>query len=484
MAFNLGAFAGGAAKGIESGVNLQDQLQQRKLREAQYNAFNAQNLGQQAFTNSLIPGMTPMPIGANPQASQPLLSRLPLIGPIGQELGLWGGVPGGQGAPPSPGMPSPGGQPPAMASQPPAPSPAAPPGGQPAGPPDMIQAVAQAVDQANPGLRMSNPAAFSAAVMLGVEHAKAQAATQLDTDFKRAQITGMGSENKLREAQALNIPAQTDLTREQIKTQQAETDIKKEELKLTGPKLKLKQAEIKLKEAEQDAVQSKLRLEEAEINAKVGDYKSQREWRDAQIAKARADRQLEIRKQKTQEAKTQAEMDKMITEGKVNEARAGYLNRKDLGPEANDKRVMQELTKAQVMLRHHQDMKARLLTSINPNDKRIKALVAENDSEITRYAAEVAELEGELSSNKKPETTSPQATPVKTEVPPARQQELGKISNKFLELAKRNDMEGAKRLKDLMVSKGIPQHEIEWALQNARQMGTASSNQPQVPQTP
>lgn len=492
MGFNFGAFAGGAARGIESGSNLADQMQMRKLRQAQMNAFDASNLGKQAFTNSMIPGMTPMPQGAGATGVMSTLERLPLVGQIGRELGLWGDVPGGapagQPAPPTGGMQMAGGMPAPMASPPPggpAPQPAASmgnPAGQPQNSPsDIMQIVAAAIDRANPGLRQSNPAAFSAAVMLGVEHAQKQQESQLNTDYKRAQIAGIGSENKMRDAQVESIPLDRDIKREQLAGHRADTAIKQEELKLTGPKLKLQEATIKLKELEQEAAQAKMRLEEAELNAKVGDYASQKEWRDAQIARARWERQAELQKQKVAEAKSVAEIDKMRTEGKLNEAKAVELQNKGLSPVAKDKQINEALTKAAVQLRHYDNQKARLLTSMTPNDPKIKALVAETQQYIDAYAARVKDLESQLSTAPKPQT---EAAPQKVEIPAPRQQELGKVSSKFLELARKNDMEGAKRLRDLLVSKGVPQHEIDWALQNARTMantGGASSG-PQVPQ--
>lgn len=492
MGFNFGALAGGAAKGIESGTNIADQIQQRRLREAQLNLFNANNLGQQAFTNSLIPGSAPMPQGANPGGgTMDTLSRLPLVGQIGRELGLWGDVPGGQGAPqaggmsaPQPGMP-PAGQPSGMAPQPssPSPSPAGQP--QPAGG-DITNTVAQAIDRANPGLRMSNPAAFSAAVMMGVEHAKSQQAAMLDTDYKRAQITGMGSENELRQAQAKNIPVQTDLTRAQIDNQKAETAIRGEELKIVPAKLKLQEAEVKLREAQATAAQEKMRLDEAELNAKEGDFNSQREWRDAQIANIRAERMLKMEKQKVDELKTKAETEELGTRSQKNTAEAGYAERRGLGPGDQDKLIHQELTKSQVQLRFHENQINDLMTSMTPNDPKIKARIAEHMRSATAYRARVDDLEGQLST-----APQPQAAPAPKEapaIPQPRQQELTKASQKFLELAKANDMEGAKRLKDLMLSKGVPQHEVEWALQNARTMGTTStpapltSSGPQIPQ--
>lgn len=480
MGFNFGAFAGGAAEGITSGSNLADQMQQRRLREAQLNAFNASNLGEQAFTNAMIPGMSAMPQGANAGGQQPLLSRIPFIGDLGAQLGLWGGVPPGQ-----PGMMPPG-QPmarPQMAGSPPRmdmaggqPSPA--PGGQPApsGAPPIAQppagiagatdigTIASAIDQANPGLRQSNPAAFAAAVQMGMKFMQQQQQTGLDTRFKEAQITGMGSENKLREAQAQNIPVQTDLTRAQIENQRAETSIRGEELKIVPAKLKLQEAEVKLREMQAEAAQAKMRVDEAELNAKTGDYQSQREFRDAQIANMRAERLLKMQKQKTDEMKTGAEIQELGSRSKKQEAEAGYAERRGNTPMDQDKLINQELTKAQVQFRFHQNQINDLMTSMNPNDPKIKARINEHMREAAAYGARVKDLEGQLSTAPKTVDNPFQ----QTEVPAVRQSELSKVSQKFAEFARSNNVQEAKRLKELMISKGIPAHEVEWAIQNAR----------------
>lgn len=490
MGFNLGAFAGGAASGIESGVSLNDQIQARKLREAQLNAFNNANLGQQAWTNAQIPGMTPVPQGANQGGIIPILQQLPLVGQLGRELGIWGPTPAAaqppmpafQGGAPTGGMPA--GQPSAAPQASPAPAasaqpPSAVPGmGQNAAP--SMQAVAQAVDAANPGLRQSNPAAFSEAVKLGYKYAQEQAAAALDTRFKEAQITGMGSENKLREAQAANLPVQSDLTRAQIRNQEAEISLKGEELKQKPAELAIKQATLKLEQAKQEAAQNKMRLDEAEANAKIGDYKSQAEWRDAQIANLRSERMLKMQEQKLKELKGSAEVQELGSRSKKQEAEAGYYERKGLTDADQDKLINQELTKSQVQLRFHENQINDLLTSMNPNDPKIKARITEHAKAATAYRARVQDLEGQLSTAKKPETGTAPNPFQNTEITPQRQTELGKISQKFLDLSRSNDTAGAARLVEIMKQKGMPAHEIQWALDNAR---TLSNSAPQVPQS-
>lgn len=493
MGFNFGALAGGMAEGIESGVNLRDQILARQLKQAQLNAFNNNNLGQQAWTNAQIPGMTPMPQGANPGGGGviPILQQLPLVGQLGQELGLWGPTPAAAQPPmPSPqgsapmggmprGQPSPAPQP--QAGSAPAQAPSQPVGQNAAsttstGAPS-IQDVAMAVDKANPGLRQSNPAAFSEAVKLGFKYAQEQAATALDTRYKESQIAGMGSENKLREAQAANLPVQSDLTRAQIENQRAETDVKKGELLLQPQKLKLEEAKVKLEEAKQEAAQNKMRLDEAEANAKVGDFQSQREWRDAQIANLRSERMLKMQKQKFEELKGSAEITELGSRSKKQEAEAGYYDRKGLTDTDQDKLINQELGKAQVQARFHDNQINDLLTSMNPNDPKIKARIQDHMRSAAAYRERVKTLEGQLSTAPKPTVDNPFE---QTEIAPARQTELGKVSQKFLELSKSNDTEGARRLAESMKAKGFPPHEIQWALDNARQL---SKTAPMVPQS-
>lgn len=499
MGFNFGAFGKGLSEGITSGSNLLDQIQQRKLREAQLNAFNNANLGQQAFTNSMIPGATPVPYGASAGGGiGGVLSQVPIVGQIGQELGLWGSPPGSAAPMPAGGRaPQPGGgwtpqtvpTPAPQASGRPAPAPAAPPAmpaGQPAPAPasqasgvPSPQAIASAVDTANPGLRQGNPAAYANAVRLAIEHANQAAGMQLDMDYKRAQITGMGSENDLRKAQAANIPVQTDLTRAQIQNQKMETEVKQGELLLQPQKQRIKEAELKLKEIEQDAAQAKMRLDEAEINAKNEDYGSQRELRDAQIANMRNERLLKMRKQKLDELKGTAEVGELSSRSAKQEAEAGYIAKKGDLPADKDKLINTELTKAQMQLRFHQGQANDLLMSMNPNDPVIQQRIMAHNREAEAYGARVKDLEGQLSTAKKPEGAVDNPFQ-QIDIPVPRQQELGKVSQKFLDFARNNDEAGAERLKNLLVSKGIPQHEINWILDNARVLGqTAPATVPQ-----
>jgi hypothetical protein len=474
MGFNLGALAGGAAEGIESGVSLNDQIQQRRLREAQLNAFNDQNLAQQAFTNSQIPGIS---VG-QPQQPQPLISQMPVIGPLGRSFGLWGAPPPPASQPspvPQQGGMMPPGQP-AMPQANAAPGPAGPASQPSPQGVDNPQAIAQAIDMANPGLRQSNPAAFSQAVRLGVEYAQNQKMQGMDIRLKEAQIAGQGSENKLRDAQVESMPLDRDIKRAQLDTQRAETDIKRGELNMMPQKLKLKEAEIKLEEVKQEAAQAEMRLKEAELNAKTGDYASQREWRDAQIANMRGERMLKMQEQKIKDLKTKAEVEELSSRVKENESKARLNDATATGQvgKVEDKAENQELTKAQMQLRFHENQINDLMTSMNPAAPAIKAQVQHHQAQAQQYRNRVQQLE-KATTTIKPE--APKAAP-KIEAP--RQAELNKISQKFVDLAKANDLEGAKRLKELMAAKGVPQHEIEWALQNARTLGQTAPTQSSV----
>jgi hypothetical protein len=66
-----------------------------------------------------------------------------------------------------------------------------------------------AIDKANPGLRVNNPAAFAQAVQIGISRAAEMQKSQLQSDLTRAQIAGTNSEN------AYRAGPQTDLTRAQ-----------------------------------------------------------------------------------------------------------------------------------------------------------------------------------------------------------------------------------------------------------------------------
>lgn len=463
MGFNFGAFAGGAADGITAGSNLADQMQQRQVRQAQLDALKNGQLGQQAYTNSMIPGATPVPAGAGASPGiVPILQQMPLIGQIGSELGLWdapaqqGGMPQGGPAPAMAGSPASAPRAPSQGIPQPAPQAAA----QPQSGAPTIQDVAMAIDKANPGLRASNPAAFSQAVQLGYAHVQESLDKNLDREYKGAQIGSV----------------------------KAQTEVHKGDAILAPQKLKVQEAEVKLKELQADSVQAKMRLDEAELNAKSGDYSSQREYRDAQIAKMRADRMHQMQKDRTDKLKTDAEVKELKARADMHGAHADYYDSKSTGgasPVAKDKVIHNELTKASVQLRHYDNMKRSLLQSINPNEPRIKSLIAETDQFIGAYRQRVNDLESQLSTAKKPEAPTTQENPFNqgaaTEIPAPRQQELGKLADKFLSYARSGDMEGGRKLSEFLRSKGVPPHEIEWAATQARSLYKQQQSSPQVP---
>lgn len=498
MGFNFGAFAGGAADGIESGSKLADERRTRALRDAQLGAFNAGQQGQQAWVNSMIPGAQPMPQGAGGQGGVvPILSNMPIIGQLGRELGLWGDVPQQPGSQPMPqmaaagqaGQPQGGGMPQQpsygapQASQPPAqaPSPSPIPAGQPAAPsPTSAQAIAAAIDKANPGLRASNPAAFAQAVQMGIAHVQESEKAKLQSDLTRSQISGQDAENVYKGAQTQNLQGpQADLTRANTENVKSQTEVHKGEALLAPAKLKLEQAKQKHEELKANAAQAKMALDEAEVNAKVGDYSSQRQWRDAQIANMRAERLLKMQEQKIKDAKSGSEIDELKSRAKMNEQHGNLYESQSGGAgasRAKDKEVNVALGKAQMQLRHYENMDRQLRQSMNPNDPRIKQLQQEIQPFIQENRARVQELESQLSTAKKaPEV---QATP---EIPAPRQQELGKISAKVLEYANSNNKEGVAKLVQALKAKGIPEHEIQWALENARTMSNSAPSKPQVP---
>lgn len=494
MGFNFGAFAGGMANGIESGVQVSDQMQQRALREAQLKALTSGQLGEQAYVQSLMPGGTPMPQGANQQGIVPMLSKLPVVGAIGRELGLWGEMPQVNQAPQPYGQTSPGpqpgqgggqqamsGQPQPQASSAPtsqAPQPQAP-AGQPSGQGFSPQEIATAIDKANPGLRVSNPAAFAQAVQIGISRAAEMQKSQLNTDLTRSQIAGNQADTAYKAGPAVDLArAQTDNTK-------AMTEVHQGEARLAPAKLKLQEAQQKLEEAKADQAQAKMRLDEAESNAKLGDYASQREWRDAQIANMRAERLRKTAEDKIKELKTGAEVKELEARTDLNEAHGRLYDSQAGGAgvsRAKDKEVNVALGKAQMMLRHYENQDRQLLQSINPNDPRIKALRTEIAPLIQENRARVKELEAQLSTAKKaPEAAAPSAP---QEVPAPRQQDLAKVSAKLLEFANSNDTASAQKLIDLMKAKGIPPHEIQWAMEHARTLSNgAPAARPQVPQS-
>lgn len=505
MGFNFGALGSGLSEGLQSGTQMADQMQMRKLRQAQLGAFNAGQQGQQAWVNSMIPGAQPMPQGAQHGGVVPILSNLPLVGAIGRELGLWGDTPqsaqqpqaGGQagGAPSGPGfVPSPSGPP---QGQSPAPQ-----GGQPAQPapqaapqpqqpaasalPITPDIVAAAIDRANPGLRASNPAAFAQAVQLGLAHAQQMTKTQLDTDLTRSQIAGQNAENQYKGAQTANLQGpQADLTRATTENTRAQTEVHKGQALLAPAKQKLEEAKQKLEELKADQAQRLMGLQEAEMNAKIGDFASQRSYRDAQIANFNADQKIKTQEQKIKEAEANAKIEHMGAQSKEATAHAGLYESqsgKDGVSAARDKEVNVALGKAQVQLRHYENMKSHLLQSVNPNEPRVKALMQEVEPFIQQNRARVQELEGQLSTaHKALAQSAPQAAP---EIPAPRQQELSKISSKMLELEQADDREGGKKLVAAMKAKGMPDYEIQWALRQAQAMSNSAKNKPQSPQVP
>lgn len=502
MGFNLGAFAGGMSGGLETGSQMADQRELRRLRAAQLGQLNAGNQGQQAWVNSMIPGGQPMPQGAGGQQGiVPILSNMPIIGQLGRELGLWGDVPqqpaaqpmagqpprfdlGGQGQPQGGGMPQQPSQGAPQAPQPPAqaPSPSPMPVGQPAAQasPTSANAIAMAIDKANPGLRASNPAAFAQAVQMGIAHVQESEKAKLQSDLTRSQISGQDAENVYKGAQTQNLQGpQADLTRANTENIKSQTEVHKGEALLAPAKLKLEQAKQKHEELKANAAQAKMALDEAETNAKVGDFTSQRQWRDAQIANMRAERLLKAQDQKIKETKLGSEVDELKSRAKMNEQH-GNLYESQAGvagtSRAKDKEVNVALGKAQMQLRHYENMDRQLRQSMNPNDPRIKQLQQEIQPFIQENRARVQELESQLSTAKKaPEA---QATP---EIPAPRQQELSKVSAKVLEYANSNNKEGVAKLVQALKAKGIPEHEIQWALENARTMSNSAPTTPQVP---
>lgn len=482
MAFNFGALAGGISQGLSTGVNLADQMQLRKLREAQLNQFNANNLANQAYTNALIPGMAPMPVGADQDRSNlNILRRMPLIDTLGRQLGLWGDIPNSQyplhqGAQPpaygnaqqlAPQQPSA-----SQSAGQPAISPGVP-GPQSSGLPADAATIAAAIDKANPGLRMSNPQAYAAAVKLGIEYAQQQAQFNLENAYKRASIEDIGAQTKMRQAQTEAIPEETAFKREQTATQKVETEIKQGELKLQPTKLDLEKAELELKNRQADAVQADLRLREAENNLKAGNYQSEKEWRDAQMANLRAERMYKIQQQKLAVIKENSEATEREARTRKENAQADWYERRGTTPEDKDKVINEELTKAGVNFRFHNNEINRLLTSINPNDPQVKARIAEHQRAATAYGARMKDLEGQLSTAPKP--TAP------AEITPARQTELDKVANQLVNLSKTNDVQGAQRLVQLMKDRGFPQNEIDWVLQRGRTLSQSAPTPAQVP---
>lgn len=216
MAFNLGALAGGLSEGLESGANINNKNLAAGLSKDQLMQLRAQHAGQQAFMNTLIPGATPTP---NPEISgidnmkMPAMSQMPVIGDIGRAAGIWAQPPEPAGGMPMPGrnpMGTGGGAAPSPAPQP---MPQQQPGiavrqegNQPPieSHPGMManmspQAIAAAIDKANPGLRQRDPAAFAHAVEFGMQQVAA--------------ITQQGQQSQLNQAQVGHLNAQSEMER-------------------------------------------------------------------------------------------------------------------------------------------------------------------------------------------------------------------------------------------------------------------------------
>lgn len=213
MGFNFGALAGGMADGWQAGVDLTSKGMQQQLTANQLQEYANAQAAQRAFTNMLIPGAQPMPgTPEQPGSGLPTMAQLPIIGPIargvqgaGQAFGDLLGVGGG---PQASSAPPQSGARPAMPQATPQSAPAAPaaPGPQTAslggGIPGMpnAQMIAQAIDQANPGLKQRNPDAFAAAVNMGMQQIARFQDQQMAAAKSRAEIGKIESEVPLNKA--------------------------------------------------------------------------------------------------------------------------------------------------------------------------------------------------------------------------------------------------------------------------------------------
>lgn len=225
MGFNIGAFGSGLSEGIGQASTLQDQQLSRQLKQQQLQEYMNAQAGQRAFTNVAMPGANAMPgTPENPGSGWPTMAQLPVIGPIAQGIqdagssfmDLFGG---GQGGQPSGGMMPPVPMRSPMPSAPPSAAPDAAAGGpglpqaQPAGAdhpglagtpqiPGMqiVTVVAQAIDKANPGLRQSNPQAFTQAVQMGVKQVTDYASNQAEIGKRNAEISHLGAQTKAEES--------------------------------------------------------------------------------------------------------------------------------------------------------------------------------------------------------------------------------------------------------------------------------------------
>lgn len=210
MGFNLGAFAGGTADGMQAGSKLANDSMARTLTQQQIQDYQNAQVAQSAFANMLMPGMTPMPTMTQPGgAGLPAMAQMPILGPISRGIDAIGDFFSGGPAPGSKppvgdqqpfGNPAPQPQASAPAGGMPQPAPSAP-GGQPAGLPPQVQAIATAIDRANPGLRASNPRAFAQAVMLGIKQVQDFAGQELERAKAGADIKSKEADVPLKEAQ-------------------------------------------------------------------------------------------------------------------------------------------------------------------------------------------------------------------------------------------------------------------------------------------
>lgn len=220
MGFNIGALAGGISDGWSAGVDLRSKDLQQQLTQHQLQEYQNAQAAQRAFTNMLIPGAQPMPgTPQQPGSGLPTMAQLPIIGPIsrgiesaGQAFGDFfgmGGQPQASSAPPqtgarpampqsAPAAPSGMGAVSAQTQAPAGPQTAALSGGTPGMP--NAQMIAQAIDQANPGLKQRNPDAFAAAVNMGIQQIARFQDSQLAAAKTRAEIGDIESRGPLNKA--------------------------------------------------------------------------------------------------------------------------------------------------------------------------------------------------------------------------------------------------------------------------------------------
>jgi hypothetical protein len=188
-----GSFLGGAADGLSQGEKNVGQRQKNKMDNLAYQDALTQQAANQAVMNAIYPGSKPIP-SPQQQGGLPSLAQAPVIGPLGNALGLW------QQPAERPGIPQQGvaGPQPPTTTQRGVPTPATP---QPTFQPDMQpQQIAILVDRANPGLRQTNPQAFVAAVQLAQQQMQQMRMGNLDTAYKGAQVKELGARGELEQA--------------------------------------------------------------------------------------------------------------------------------------------------------------------------------------------------------------------------------------------------------------------------------------------